>query len=120
MLRFPLKKLLLFICDGKYFIGRFVHAGDDVVKVVDIMERIIVDGQEALFYDKSMSGVWIFDRSKISAFKVLDMDELYISEREQTQEIRQTYGDILSNKRRCELKIISKNNLIKQESHNNE
>lgn len=108
MLRFPLKTPITFLSDGKFFIGRFIYAGNDVIKVVDLVERIMTPTGEVLYVDNIIGGVWHFDRSRISGFKALDINEIYEDERLYTEELITSYSDIVAESRRASFKLVKK------------
>lgn len=102
MLRFPLRVPILLITSGGKFIGKITNAGDDCLKVIDVVEKIITPNGEMIYTDNDISGVFHFDRKQIIAYKTLLDDSIH----NETDTIIDQYNNILTETKRQQFKII--------------
>ncbi|MFW6219590.1 MAG: hypothetical protein ACOC33_01975 [bacterium] len=106
MLRFPLHIPVMLITTGGKFIGRITHAGNDYIRAVDVVERILTINGDYLYTDNELSGIIHFSRDHIVGFKPLDNSEIYLEEQEYTNNIIESYDDMLIQQHRSKFKII--------------
>lgn len=107
MMRFPLQVPILLITTGGKYIGRITHAGDDFIRMIDVVERIITPSGDHLYADEELSGVIHFSRNNVVGFKPLDQSELYLNEQEYTKNIIDAYDESITSVKRSKFKLLT-------------
>jgi len=117
MLRFPLHTQVMLITTGGKFIGKITHASDNLIRITELVERIITPSGDYLYTDNELSGVFHFCRSHIVGFKSLEGNEVYELEQDQTSEIKTCHREIIAkNNRQC-FQIIKKVKSRHEQNH---
>lgn len=108
MIRLPLKRVILLFVDGKIYLCRVIHAGQDVVTCVDCYERIVtIDG--VFYVEDGLGGKVRFDRSKISGYKLVEdseLEKIYEDESEENEKLLKEYIDDLAKRKRESFRVI--------------
>ena len=111
MIKLPLRKVIILFVDGQKYLCRVIHAGKDIVTVVDCYEIIITpDGMG--YIDDGLKGKIRFERSKISGYKLVEdseLDKIYDEDKEENEELLKQYIDNIAKIRRKNFKLFKFN-----------
>ena len=105
----PLKKTILLITSGDKYLCRVIHAGKEILTIVDVHERLLTPDGDFIYTDLDLSGKLFLDRKSVIGYQNLEEEKLLKTENEYNKKILKEYSNSRAEyKRKKFLRIINK------------